>query len=79
MLKLSLFKDMMVYVENHKESIKKKKWIVLTQGWVYVKTNQPRDAPRGSSVWASENVLNMRDRSRSSQLHVQMCILFLQS
>lgn len=73
MLKLSLFKDMMVYVENHKESIKKK-WIVLTQGWVYVKTNQPRDAPRGSSVWASENVLNMRDRS--SQLHVQMCIYF---
>ena len=72
MLKLSLFKDMMVYVENHKESIKKSG--LYLQGWVYVKTNQPRDAPRGSSVWASENVLNMRDRS--SQLHVQMCIYF---
>lgn len=40
----------MVYVENHKESIKKSGLYLHRAG--YVKTNQPRDAPRGSSVWA---------------------------
>ena len=52
MLKLSLFKDMMVYVENHKESIKKSGLYLHRAGCMLKLTNPEmlQEAPQCGQV-----------------------------